>query len=70
LPSFLQVALSESDPALKEYIRAVKLYILHALYVSIYGLLGSLTNFHPYILSVWGSDVYVFPVNLFFTGSY
>lgn len=40
--------------------------ILHAHYASSYGLLGSLTNFHPYVVSVWGSDVFDFPINSFF----
>jgi glycosyltransferase involved in cell wall biosynthesis len=35
--------------------------ILHAHYASGYGLLGRLAGFHPYVLSVWGSDVYHFP---------
>ncbi len=35
--------------------------ILHAHYASSYGLLGALTGFHPYVVSVWGSDVYDFP---------
>lgn len=35
--------------------------ILHAHYASSYGLLGALTRFKPYIISVWGSDVYEFP---------
>ncbi len=35
--------------------------ILHAHYASSYGLLGALTGFHPYVISVWGSDVYDFP---------
>lgn len=42
----------------------IKLYspdILHAHYASSYGLLGALSGFHPYVLSVWGSDVYDFP---------
>lgn len=36
-------------------------HIIHAHYASSYGLLGALTRFHPYIISVWGSDVYKFP---------
>jgi len=41
--------------------------ILHAHYASSFGLLGALTQFHPFILSVWGSDVYEFPnQNVFF----
>lgn len=35
--------------------------ILHAHYASSYGLIGALAGFHPYILSVWGSDVYEYP---------
>ena len=35
--------------------------ILHAHYASSYGLIGALVGFHPYIVSVWGSDVYEFP---------
>ncbi|WP_425538438.1 glycosyltransferase [Microaceticoccus formicicus] len=35
--------------------------IIHAHYATSYGLLASLLNLHPYILSVWGSDVYDFP---------
>ena len=35
--------------------------ILHAQYAGGYGLLGSLTGFHPYVISVWGSEVLTFP---------
>jgi L-malate glycosyltransferase len=35
--------------------------IVHAHYASSYGTLGRLSGFHPYVLSVWGSDVYDFP---------
>ena len=31
--------------------------ILHAHYASHYGVCGALTGFHPFIISVWGSDV-------------
>ena len=30
--------------------------IVHAHYASSYGTLGRLCRFHPYVLSVWGSD--------------
>ncbi|MBC7473513.1 MAG: glycosyltransferase [Candidatus Sericytochromatia bacterium] len=40
--------------------------IVHAHYATSYGLLGALLNFHPYIISVWGSDVYDFPEKSFF----
>jgi L-malate glycosyltransferase len=35
--------------------------ILHAHYASSYGLLGALSRFHPYLISVWGADVFDFP---------
>lgn len=47
---------------LKKVIKHFEPDILHAHYATSYGLLGALTNFHPFILSVWGSDVYDFPV--------
>ena len=46
---------------LKRIINHFKPDILHAHYASSYGLVGSLTGFHPFVLSVWGSDVYDFP---------
>ncbi|WP_315071708.1 glycosyltransferase family 4 protein [uncultured Clostridium sp.] len=36
--------------------------ILHAHYASSYGLLGAIAKYHPYIISVWGADIYDFPV--------
>ncbi|MBM6861674.1 glycosyltransferase, partial [Clostridium saudiense] len=35
--------------------------ILHAHYASSYGLLGALSNYHPYVVSLWGSDILLFP---------
>lgn len=35
--------------------------ILHAHYASSYGMIGALSAFHPFILSVWGTDVFNFP---------
>lgn len=42
-------------------VKEIKPDILHAHYASSYGLIGSLLNYHPYIISVWGTDVYDFP---------
>jgi L-malate glycosyltransferase len=39
--------------------------IVHAHYASSYGFLGALTGFHPFVLSVWGSDVFLFPKRSF-----
>lgn len=51
----------------KALIRDINPDILHAHYATSYGFLGGITNFHPYVVSVWGSDVYDFPKkNLFF----
>ena len=48
-------------PILKSKLREFKPDILHAHYASSYGLIGSLSKFQPFIISVWGSDVYDFP---------
>lgn len=47
--------------ALKKIIKEFKPDILHAHYVSSYGLVGALANFHPYYVSVWGRDIFQFP---------
>lgn len=47
--------------ALKSVIASFKPDILHAHYATSYGLIGALSGFHPYIISVWGMDVYGFP---------
>ncbi len=52
-------------PLIKKSIRAFKPDILHAHYATSYGLLGALSGFRPFILSVWGSDVYEFPKTSF-----
>lgn len=48
-------------PSLMREIRLFKPDIVHAHFASSNGLLGSLSNFHPLIVSVWGSDVFDFP---------
>ncbi len=52
-------------PELKKVITSFKPDILHAHFASSYGLLGALTGFHPYIVSVWGYDVFDFPEKSF-----
>lgn len=47
--------------ALKKCIKEFKPDILHAHYASSYALIGSLAGFSPFIVSMWGSDVYFFP---------
>ena len=55
-------------PYLKKCIRNFAPDIVHAHYASSYGALGALCGFHPFILSVWGSDVYDFAKRSPFTG--
>lgn len=50
----------------KQILKKINPDLLHAHYASGYGTLARLVNFHPYILSVWGSDVYDFPQKSFF----
>lgn len=47
--------------SVKRLIKALKPDILHAHYATSYGLIGALSGFHPYAVSVWGSDVVSFP---------
>lgn len=48
-------------PKLKKIIKSYKPDIVHSHYASSHGLIGYLLNFHPFIISVWGGDVYDFP---------
>jgi L-malate glycosyltransferase len=48
-------------PALKRILAKEQPDIFHSHYVSSYGLIGALANYHPYIVSVWGMDIYDFP---------
>ncbi|MCL6584945.1 MAG: glycosyltransferase [Anoxybacillus sp.] len=47
--------------ALKKQLASFQPDILHAHYVSSYGFVGALTNYHPFYVSVWGTDIYEFP---------
>jgi len=51
---------------LKKKIRNFKPDIIHAHSASSYGLLGALSGFHPFVISVWGNDVYNFPKKSYF----
>jgi L-malate glycosyltransferase len=52
-------------PKLKKIIAEFKPDVVHAHYASSYGLLGSLSKFHPFVLSAWGTDVMKFPQESF-----
>jgi glycosyltransferase involved in cell wall biosynthesis len=42
-------------------VRKIDPDVLHAHYISHYGMYGALTGFRPFVVSVWGSDVLVDP---------
>jgi len=52
-------------PAIKRIIKEFKPDIVHAHYATSYGLLGALSGFSPFVISVWGSDVFSFPKKSF-----
>lgn len=58
---FAKISYLKALPGLKQVLRKFKPDIVHAHYASSYGLLGALSGFSPYIISVWGSDVFDFP---------
>ena len=46
---------------IKKAIRDFQPDVVHAHYATSYGLIGRLSGFRPYIISVWGSDIFDFP---------
>ncbi len=58
---FKKVAYLRVFPLLKKVINEFNPQVLHAHYASSYGLLGALSGFRPFVLSLWGSDVFDFP---------
>ncbi|UIP27224.1 glycosyltransferase [Photobacterium sp. TLY01] len=48
-------------PAVRKLLRVLKPDIVNAHYASGYGTTARLVGYHPWLLSVWGSDVYDFP---------
>ncbi|MGK9126738.1 glycosyltransferase [Olivibacter sp. SA151] len=47
--------------SLRKFVAEFQPNIVHAHYASSYGLLGTILDFHPFVISVWGADVYEFP---------
>lgn len=45
----------------KKLIKKIKPDLVHAHYVGGYGWLGALAGFHPFVVSAWGSDIFVEP---------
>jgi len=46
---------------IQDLIKKIEPDILHAHFVTNYGLFGALCNFHPFVLTAWGSDILVTP---------
>jgi glycosyltransferase involved in cell wall biosynthesis len=59
--SFLKFKYLKALPIINKIIKEFKPDVLHAHYSSSYGLLGALSGFTPFVLSVWGGDVFNFP---------
>lgn len=59
--AFNKIKYFKAVPKIKKIIQKHQPDIVHAHYCSSYGSIGALLNFHPYFISVWGSDVYDFP---------
>lgn len=47
--------------AARRVVHALKPDLVHAHYASSYGLWGAFADYHPLVVSVWGSDVHDFP---------
>lgn len=54
---------------LRKIIKHFQPDILHAHYATSYGLVGALSDFHPFIISAWGTDVMKFPDKNYFAKS-
>ncbi len=59
--SLSKIKYLKAVPGLKKIIQKFNPDILHAHYATSYGLIGALTDFHPYLISAWGSDLMDFP---------
>jgi glycosyltransferase involved in cell wall biosynthesis len=46
---------------LRKIIKSINPDVLHAHYLTSFGLLGALVKYHPYIVTIWGTDLLVTP---------
>lgn len=44
---------------IKQLVRSINPDILHSHYAGVYGLLGAMSGFHPFVLTAWGSDILI-----------
>lgn len=59
---FGKLAYYQAPGKVRKAIQEFRPDVLHAHYASSYGMLARKSRFHPYFVSVWGSDVTVFPL--------
>ena len=52
-------------PEIRKIVNQIKPNILHAHWATSYGITGCFVNYHPFVVSVWGSDIYEFPYKSF-----
>ncbi len=60
--AFAKLKYLKALPVVKQIIKEFKPDIVHAHYATSYALVGALSGFNPFIVSVWGSDVFSFPL--------
>ncbi len=58
---FFKIGYLGKIPLIKRIIKKYQPDLIHSHYASSYGLLAARLGFHPLFISVWGSDVFVFP---------
>jgi len=63
--SFSKWVYLKSLSKVKRIIKEFKPDLIHVQYATSFGLVGALSNFHPLLIQVWGSDVYNFPMKSF-----
>ena len=63
--SFSKLRYLKTVKELKSLYQDFKPDIVHAHYATSYGMLGAFLKHHPYLISVWGADVYDFPIKSF-----
>lgn len=60
--AFSKLKYLKAVPVVNQIIKEFKPDIVHAHYATSYSLLGAMSGFYPFIVSVWGSDVFSFPL--------
>lgn len=60
--AFSKLKYLKAVPVVNQIIKEFKPDIVHSHYATSYSLLGAMSGFNPFIVSVWGSDVFSFPL--------